>query len=80
MSFIGLLWVSLVLGGVAGLLLGLWPRGLSLWLRANRVPVRKHPPASPRDGQRVRRSAERGGFLPSPQIQTRPGPGPGPFA
>jgi hypothetical protein len=70
-----LLWVSLVLGGVAGFL-AVKVRRDGLGLRPARV--RRAVPA--RDGDVVRRRAGRGDFLPVPRVTTRPGSPPGPLA
>ncbi len=73
-----LLWVSLVLGGLAGLLLSqgrlpvVWPRAARLTLprrpAAGRLPAADLPAHRPRRGE----------FLPAPRVTTRPAAPPGP--
>jgi hypothetical protein len=70
-----LLWVSLVLGGVAGYL-AVKARRDGLGLRPARV--RRAVPA--RDGAAARPRAAREDFLPVPRVTTRPGSPPGPSA
>ena len=74
-----LLWVSLVLGGVAGYFAvkAGWD---GLWLWVTRVPARAPRAACPRDGGVARPRAEQGDFLPVPRVTTRPGSPPGPLA
>jgi hypothetical protein len=68
-----LLCVSLVLGGVAGLLCSVKERD-RLWHWAARVPLRVRRPIGQRDGERRQQRSERGGLLPSPRVMTRPRP------
>src|SRR5437016_560915 len=74
MILVWFVWVSLVLGGVAG---ALWYsetfRGT--WLRVARVAVRKRPRSvwhRDADNSRFRRQA--GGVLPAPRVRTRGAP------
>jgi hypothetical protein len=73
------LWVSLVLGGVAGYLCAR-ARGTGLGLRTRRQSVRVRPPASPREAGTARCRPGREDFLPVPRVTTRPGSPPGPGA
>ena len=68
-----LLCVSLVLGGAAGFLVSVkgWDR---LWHWLARIPLRVRQPIGQREGGRRQQRGERGGFLPSPRVTTRPRP------
>jgi hypothetical protein len=71
-----LLWVSLVLGGVAGFLAARARRdGLGSWLVRVPAPVRRIE--RDRDGAGARRRAGQGEFLPVPGVTTHPGSPPG---
>jgi hypothetical protein len=70
------LWVSLVLGGVAGYLCARAKGKTGLWLRPARV--RRPVPARDVDVSACRHRRE--DFLPVPQVTTRPGSPPGPHA
>jgi hypothetical protein len=74
-----LLWVSLVLGGVAGYLAVKAQRD-GLGLRVARVPAQGRRVGRRRDGDSARPRAEQGDFLPVPRVTTRPGSPPGPLA
>jgi hypothetical protein len=79
MIVIWLLCVSLVLGGVAGVLAsaGAWDR---LRLRLARVPARVRRAVGRRKRDQCGSLVERGGLMPSPRVTTRPGPVPRPPA
>jgi hypothetical protein len=79
MMLFWLLWVSLVLGGVAGFL-AVKVRRDGLWLRVARRPVRVRRAGRPWGGDVARPRAEQGDFLPVPRVTTRPGSPPGPLA
>jgi hypothetical protein len=71
------LWVSLVLGGVAGCL-AVRAKQTGLWPRAARVPAKASRTAGRRDLGVPR--GRREDFLPVPQVTTRPGSPPGRLA
>jgi hypothetical protein len=73
-----LLWVGLVLGALAGLLVARAKLPV-VWPRAARLPLPRRPaagrlPAADLPAHRPRR----GEYLPAPQVTTRPGSPPGP--
>jgi hypothetical protein len=73
-----LLFVSLVLGGVA---VSLWydNRRRIPWLRVARVPVPVHRPVCQRNPGRPRSGGCRDTLLPLPRVVTRAGPQPHPL-
>ena len=80
MVLYGLLWLSLVLGGVAGCLL-FWEALRGTWLRMARVPAPVRRPGWQRDWGSLKSSIEGDRFLPLPGgVATRAGPPLGPPA
>lgn len=70
------LWLSLVLGGVAGYL-AVRAKETGRWPRAARVPARASRAAGKRDAAVPPGRRAREDFLPVPRVTTRPGSPPG---